>query len=321
MSISLRELAELAGVSRTAVSLVMNGKNRGNVSAQKTKLIRSLAREHGYRPSLTARSLRGCARKLIGILMPMPIDCSASKFCGLLQSKLHELGYMSLFSFWNGYGDVPECYETVLYHQADAIIAWQNPSPQLANGTRQVLYEIPENKSYDAVLLDRTTMIRQAMDQFLQAGKKRIAIIDPQQGVLCQEAERYLQQKNVAPLCPWYETWTLVSQNLRAEELQKPDFPDAIFVQNDGQAEALATFLRENKRRVPEDIMVIGCNNLLELPSPNPLPTFNINHEKIVDSLIELLFRRMQNPDAEIVQTLVQTDFISKSNATIYKIG
>ncbi|HPY89666.1 MAG TPA: LacI family DNA-binding transcriptional regulator [Lentisphaeria bacterium] len=321
MSISLRELAELAGVSRTAVSLVMNGKGRGNVSAQKAALIRSLAHKHGYRPSLMARSLRGCDRKLIGILMTMPTDYYGSLFCGLLQSRLRERDYMPLFSFWRDYSEVAACYESVLYHQVDGIIAWQNPTPHLAGSTPQVLYELPDCRKHDVVLLDTDTMLKEAIDHFLAAKRKRIAIEGIRNRELYQKVTRYLRQKKAPPPARWYGTWEEITQHLTAAEVHKPDFPDAIFIHNDGKAAALAAFLRKHGRRVPEDVMIIGHNNLLEILPCEPLPTFNISHEEIVDKLIELLFRRMAQPDAELVKVMIKTPFVPKSNTVVYAIG
>jgi len=55
--ITLQELARLAGVSHTSVSLVLHGKHRGRVSAAKREEILRLVREYGYRPNLAARGL------------------------------------------------------------------------------------------------------------------------------------------------------------------------------------------------------------------------------------------------------------------------
>jgi len=57
MGITIVELARLAGVSDTTVSLVLSGKHRGRVSAARRKQILALARKHGYRPNLMARGL------------------------------------------------------------------------------------------------------------------------------------------------------------------------------------------------------------------------------------------------------------------------
>lgn len=55
--ITLQELARLAGVSHTTVSLVLRGKHKGRVSAAKREEIFRLVRKYGYRPNLAARGL------------------------------------------------------------------------------------------------------------------------------------------------------------------------------------------------------------------------------------------------------------------------
>ncbi|MBR1951164.1 MAG: LacI family DNA-binding transcriptional regulator, partial [Lentisphaeria bacterium] len=58
MSITMEELAKLANVSQGAVSLVLNGKAKGQISQKKQDLIRALAKEHNYRINMAAKGLR-----------------------------------------------------------------------------------------------------------------------------------------------------------------------------------------------------------------------------------------------------------------------
>lgn len=57
MSITLQELARLAGVSHTAVSLVLRDRAAGRVGQKTQAKIRALIQEHGYRPNVSARGL------------------------------------------------------------------------------------------------------------------------------------------------------------------------------------------------------------------------------------------------------------------------
>jgi LacI family transcriptional regulator len=57
MAVTLKELARLAGVSHTVVSMVMRDRCEGRVSEAKRRRIVSLARKHGYRPNVAARGL------------------------------------------------------------------------------------------------------------------------------------------------------------------------------------------------------------------------------------------------------------------------
>lgn len=67
MPITIVELAQMAGVSDTTVSLVLNGKGGRRVSATRRKQIKKLAEKHGYKPNLMARGLVKGRHYRIGI--------------------------------------------------------------------------------------------------------------------------------------------------------------------------------------------------------------------------------------------------------------
>lgn len=62
------DVAELAGVSRAAVSFVFSGRAEGNLSAKTQARIRKAADQLGYRPDEVARSLRKQRSAVIGLL-------------------------------------------------------------------------------------------------------------------------------------------------------------------------------------------------------------------------------------------------------------
>jgi LacI family transcriptional regulator len=64
-----QDVADLAGVSRTAVSLVLNGRGEGNISAAKQKAIREAARQLNYTPNAVALSLRSRRSHTVGVLL------------------------------------------------------------------------------------------------------------------------------------------------------------------------------------------------------------------------------------------------------------
>ena len=66
---TIYDLAELAGVSAATVSRALAGKHV--VSAKTADNIRRLAQEHGFRPSSIARNLRTRKREAIGVVIPL----------------------------------------------------------------------------------------------------------------------------------------------------------------------------------------------------------------------------------------------------------
>lgn len=69
MRVTLKDIAEEAGVSTMTVSNVING-NRARVSSRTIAKVERIVAERGYVPSASARSLASSASRLIGLLMP-----------------------------------------------------------------------------------------------------------------------------------------------------------------------------------------------------------------------------------------------------------
>ena len=63
-----QDVADLAGVSRSAVSLVLNGRAEGNISRAKQEAVREAALQLHYTPNAVALSLRSKRTATIGVL-------------------------------------------------------------------------------------------------------------------------------------------------------------------------------------------------------------------------------------------------------------
>jgi len=68
--VTSRDVARHAGVSQSAVSLVLGGKAEGRVSAARAEAVRRAAAELGYRPNAAARALRTGSARAIGLAVP-----------------------------------------------------------------------------------------------------------------------------------------------------------------------------------------------------------------------------------------------------------
>ncbi len=78
-----RDVAQAAGVSQAAVSLVLGDKWRGRVSATTAERVREAARELGYRPNLAARNLRlGRTRTVLLVVPALTTEFFAGVYTG-----------------------------------------------------------------------------------------------------------------------------------------------------------------------------------------------------------------------------------------------
>jgi LacI family sucrose operon transcriptional repressor len=69
--VTIKDIAELAGVSKATASLVLNGRGKELRVAQDTReRVLAIAREQHYQPSIHARSLRDNRSHTIGLVVP-----------------------------------------------------------------------------------------------------------------------------------------------------------------------------------------------------------------------------------------------------------
>ncbi|MDO4436894.1 MAG: LacI family DNA-binding transcriptional regulator [Coriobacteriaceae bacterium] len=117
---TMREVADLAGVSVAAVSRYLNG---GYVSADKSERIKRAIEETGYVRSNQARSLRTGATRLIGVVVPKINSESISRLTAGISAVLQRNGYqMLLANTANDPGAELEYLELLRSHPVDGII-------------------------------------------------------------------------------------------------------------------------------------------------------------------------------------------------------
>lgn len=92
---NIAQIAELAGVSRAAVSRYFNN---GYISEEKRKAIRRVVEETGYRPSVQAQTLRTKKTKMIGVIVPKIASASIGKVVEGILSVINESGYQMLLA-------------------------------------------------------------------------------------------------------------------------------------------------------------------------------------------------------------------------------
>lgn len=90
---TLREIAELAGVSPSAVSRYLNG---GSLSAAKYEAIDKVIKDTGYVPNQVAHDLRTGRVRQVGILVPKIHSKSVSQVVEGAHEVLAEAGYMTV---------------------------------------------------------------------------------------------------------------------------------------------------------------------------------------------------------------------------------
>lgn len=92
---TIKEIAELAGVSSAAVSRYLNG---GYVAEEKKARIAKVIEETGYRPSAQARALRSGSAHIVGLILPKIDSEAMSRVAAGVSQELESAGYQMLLA-------------------------------------------------------------------------------------------------------------------------------------------------------------------------------------------------------------------------------
>ena len=116
--ITLKDVAERAGVSTMTVSRALNGKKK-DVSPETAKKIKKIAKEMGYIPNSSAKALASHSSKLIAAILmdrenqPNPlVDSYNSSFFGELAREIQKNGYDLMLHFIKDYSEINYCLKS-----------------------------------------------------------------------------------------------------------------------------------------------------------------------------------------------------------------
>src|SRR5438552_3717444 len=182
-SISLKTLAEHLGLSKTAVSLVINRVPAAKSIPHRTQeLIRAAARELNYRPNHLARSLRQQRSYTIGVLVPEISEGYAALVMSGIEDHLLQEGYFYFVVSHRHRADLLEEYPLLLQQRAvegliavDTAVAEGLQIPSIAvSGHREV-------PGVTNIVLNHARAAMLALQHLHDLGHRRIAFIKGQE--------------------------------------------------------------------------------------------------------------------------------------------
>ncbi|MER6025805.1 LacI family DNA-binding transcriptional regulator [Streptomyces sp. NPDC001851] len=305
------DVARLAGVSRATVSYVLNNTSAVRISEPTRRRVREAARELGYVPHAAARSLRAGHSRMVVMPAPaIPVGPLYSRFLSELQWALGRLDYTVVQ------------YGTVGLQGDEAARAWAElrpvavlvPGAELGpqgvavlkrSGARAVVTLGPERvDGAHALLMDHDAVGRSAGAHLCARGRRRIGAVVPEEpGMEVYSRPRLAGVRQALhgtdatvtelPLAYTEEAAAQLASQWRESGL------DAVFAYNDEYAMLLMRALQDEGLRIPEDVAVIGADDLMlgRLLRPR-LSTVRIELPSGRD-LAELVDRAVRDPGGE----------------------
>ena len=274
--VTIHDVAERAGVSATTVSHVINQTRR--VSPELRQRVLDALDALGYQPNALARSLRRKQTFTIGLVIPD----NANPFFAEMARGIEDEAFNSNYSviLCNSDGRIEResaALDVLLKRQVDGIIlAPAGESASTVNmlnqrGTALVVIdrELPGSMA-DCVLADHQAGARTAVEHLINLGHRRIGCISGP-GELAPSAARvdgYRTALRAAglradPALLYPGNFSDHSGHQGAQVLLAlPDPPTAIFACNDLMAIGVIAAAAEHGIRVPEDLSVVGFDDI-----------------------------------------------------------
>jgi DNA-binding LacI/PurR family transcriptional regulator len=320
----MKKLAEKANVSRTAVSMILNGKSNGHISLENQKKVLKLAKEYNFRPNVAARKLRTGKSSSIGIIMPVPNTTFYADMATLFQRKLSDRGHSALFSFFYSSepSEIEKAFRSIIGHGISGIISWEYNECFLREKVPAVLYTYsePARLYTDQVSPDFGLMVDQTISHFFEHGHTRIAVM----GLLCDPRIELLNKKLAeqgVSIPADYFIDVLGPDNLlnsKVEQIVNSNpAPTAIICHDDLIAARIHSRLLSLGKNIPDDFSILCFNDssILSVLTPT-VSAFSLHEDELTDMLIQLLFARIDKPEAQSVTRMIAPELIIRKSTS-----
>ncbi len=318
--LTLADIAEIAGVSKSTASRALQDSSL--ISEPTKQRVQEIARRHNYHPNLVARSLTKKQSCTVAFVLPFLqnrehlMDPFLSKFISHIGVALREHDYDLLIS--QGSMDDTNMGSRYLNSgRADGIIfigrttADEHLVAQMATDAPIVVWGPQLSKqTYCSVGIDNRYWSKKAVDHLLGQGRRNIAFLgdDARCIEVIHRFEGYkaaLQQADLpvdADLVKYMSAADHAGKMAMQQLLlQAPDI-DGVFVNGDEAAIAAMQVLQENGRSVPNDVAVVGFDNIPIGNYTTPaLTTISQNLTEGAPILIHKLLQLMNGKAAESV--------------------
>ncbi|MDD7795121.1 LacI family DNA-binding transcriptional regulator [Clostridium sp. 'White wine YQ'] len=277
MATSIKDVAREAGVSIATVSRVLNDIDVVNEETKKKVL--DAIKKLGYRPNIVARSLKTQRTKTIGILVP---DISSQFYPEVVRgaedvSNIYDYNVILCNSDFDGEKE-KEYLKVLKEKMVDGVLymssSLQDETLDLINelDLKTVLVETKDKEgTLPSVIIDNVKAAYDATKYLLDKGLKNIGYIGMEKEALNAWAERYngyekaLKEANVK-----VDDKLTFFKSLKAntgyeginEILSSGKKLDGLVCGSDEVAMGAINALRDKGIKVPEDVKVIGFNNI-----------------------------------------------------------
>lgn len=279
--ITIKEVAEEAGVSKTTISRFLNN-NYGNMSKETKEKIAEVIERLNYRPSKQAQALKSKHIYLIGVVVADISNLYSSLLLKGIGSILEKSGYqMIIVDAANSVKQEKELLEKLIDQNVEGIIL-QPSSRQTANYDFITERNIPlllvdrqtEPEKWSSVMTNNIDSTQEVIEKALAKGYENVVVIsEPVQDVSTRELRYETVKKTMEKAGKGWKLLEVTDEDQLTESLP-PIIADTrknlLFASNGRVLMDVLAWLIQHGIKIPEDVGITGFDdwNLTELVGP-----------------------------------------------------
>jgi LacI family transcriptional regulator len=330
--ISIKDVAQRAGVSVTTVSHVLNDAPGKRISDETRSRVRRAADELSYRPNGVARSLRLQRSQILAMVSD---QIATTPHAGLIilgaQEAASKHGWLLMLVNSGGDRETERAeIQALQQRQVDGFLYASmyhrvvDLPPELGDSPVTLLDARCDDQRIPSVAPDEVQGGQAATQLLLDAGHRRIGLVNNVDDIPATTGRlegylRALREAGVEPDDDLVVTdFSDASGGYRSglALLDRAPRPTAIFCFNDRMAMGLYQAAAERGLRIPEDLSVVGFDNqeLIADGLRPGLTTVALPHYEMGAWAVETLIRRLKDPDVSPQQVLLRCPVVARAS-------
>jgi len=318
------DVGRRAGVSRTTVSFVLNGVQNQGISEATREKVLAAARELGYEPHAAARSLVGGATGTVGLVVPQTshlyVDAFLAQVLASVNDECHRHGLKLLIDSSEGAGREPGGFaQLARSRRIDGLIMAHPRAIEMEHlqrlrdqGVPLVTFgtAVPGGTALQAIADDTAELSQGVVRHLLGLGHRRIAFVNyarPEYLSVNQREQGWrgaLKAAGVKVGKDWVAYADISAQSgyeATQELLSRGVKFTALFAGNDTIAFGALRALHEAGLRVPQDVAVVGYDDIPMAPFASP-PLTSVRTDPVGHGrqAVQMLLTQLRGPGVAI---------------------
>lgn len=331
---SIKDIAKEAGVAISTVSNVIN-ETRFVKKDTREKVLKAVEKLN-YRPNIIARGLRIKSTKAVGVIVPDIANPFFSQVIRGMEEVARNRGYTLILgcTFYNV--EEEKRQTDILLHQfIDGLIFFCGYNSyehiKMVNNQKVPVVVVDReigDPKIPSVLINNTSAMEMAVDYLCSFGHRKIGYLTFSFDKQTTVRNRYTGycnglKKNKIPYSP---NFVIIEDSLRLREiegtynvvkgfLEKGEIPTAFITASDFFAYGLVKAIKEHGYKIPQDISVIGFDNIIfsEFIDP-PLTTVKQPKKSMGSKAMNLLLDIVEGIKVREKNIVLQTEIIERSS-------